>query len=152
MFYDKSDGKEWKKIRQRAEDEVAEFQEAFVDDSEDLDDEASSEDLEDTQYAFGIDMPEPKRKQSGWSPFSRDYEGAIIDNIWEFAEIVEGVDAVLWRKDEFNEWIHRPDYGNRHSKFGWEIFDPGVGRHSQGVYAMRPMQWESYVDQFSSAG
>jgi hypothetical protein len=78
------------------------------------------------------------------------YEREIIENVWEFAEIVDGVDPALWRRDEFGEWIRRPDYGCRDSAFGWEIFDPGIGRRTQGVFAMRPMQWRSYVRQYEA--
>ncbi len=143
MFYDKSNESEWGRIRRQAREEVAEYEDALLDIEEDEDAPAN--------FAFGPDQSGEVRAGSGWSPFTRDYERAIIENIWEFAEVVSGIDSVLWRKDEFGDWIHRPDYGKRQSKFGWEIFDPGVGRHSQGVYAMRPMQWESYVDQFSSS-
>ncbi len=83
--------------------------------------------------------------------FSRGvYERELIQSVWEFGEIVPGTDPALWRRDEFGDWIHRFDYGRRGSAFGWEIFDPGVGRHSQGVYAMRPMQWESYIRQYEA--
>lgn len=78
------------------------------------------------------------------------YERDVIDRVWEFAAIVPGVDPALWRRDEHGDWIHRFSYGQRASQFGWEIFDPGIGRHSQGVYAMRPMQWESYIKQYES--
>ncbi len=146
MFYDKSDKDheaEWKQVRMLAEEKVVEFEDALLDIAGDEDDLSTF--LEPTQAS-------DEGPASGWSPFTRDYERAIIHNVWEFAEIVSGIDSVLWRKDEFGEWIHRPDYGKRQSKFGWDIFDPGVGRHSQGVYAMRPMQWENYADQFSSSG
>ena len=76
------------------------------------------------------------------------YDRSIVDSVWEFAQIVPGNDAALWRKDEFGEWIHRLDYGRKDSEFGWEIFDPGVGRHTQGVFAMRPMQWQNFLKQF----
>ena len=75
------------------------------------------------------------------------YEREVITRIWEFAEAVPGVDPELWRRDEFGAWIRRLDYGRRDSAFGWEIFDPGIGRSSQGVYAMRPMHWQSYLRQ-----
>lgn len=78
------------------------------------------------------------------------YDRELIQSVWEFAEIVSGNDPALWRKDEFGDWIYRFDYGRRTSEFGWEIFDPGVGRHAQGVYAMRPMQWQSYIRQYES--
>lgn len=80
------------------------------------------------------------------------YDREVVRRVWEFAEIVPGNDADLWRKDEFGNWIYRLDYGRRESEFGWEVFDPGVGRHAQGVYAMRPMQWESFVGQYRVLG
>ena len=84
---------------------------------------------------------------------SRDsYDREVVLRVWEYAEIVPGNDADLWRKDEFGNWIHRLDYGRRESEFGWEIFDPGVGRHAQGVYAMRPMQWESFLRRHETLG
>lgn len=80
------------------------------------------------------------------------YDRSLVDSVWEFAEVVPGNDPGLWRKDESGEWIHRLDYGNRGSEFGWEIFDPGVGRHVQGVFAMRPMQWQNFLRQFDVFG
>ncbi len=77
----------------------------------------------------------------------RGYEREVIESVWNFADIVPGNDPDLWRKDEWGNWIHRFGYGRRESEFGWEIFDPGIGRHSQGVYAMRPMQWTRFLQQ-----
>ncbi len=82
----------------------------------------------------------------------RSYDRELVDSVWEFAEVVRGNDGALWRKDEFGQWICRRDFGRRDSEFGWEIFDPGVGRHTQGVYAMRPMQWKSFVRQYDTLG
>jgi len=75
------------------------------------------------------------------SGFSRE----VVESVWELAAQVPGTDPALWRQDEFGIWIHRLSYGQRNSQFGWEIFDPAQGRHSQGVYAMRPLQWSQYV-------
>jgi len=83
---------------------------------------------------------------------AQGYDLDVVRNVWEFAEIVTGNDPDLWRKDEFGNWIYRLDYGRRTSEFGWEIFDPGVGCHCQGVYAMRPMQWQSFVSQYEVMG
>lgn len=82
--------------------------------------------------------------------WGRLYERELIESVWRFAETVPGVDPDLWRRDELGDWIHRPDYGRRASRFGWEIFDPGHGRHSQGVFALRPMQRESYIAQIEA--
>ncbi len=77
------------------------------------------------------------------------YDLDVIASVWEFAEAVPGNDAALWRKDEFGDWIYRFDYGKKSAEFGWEIFDPSIGRHNQGVYAMRPMQSQNFLQQYS---
>lgn len=78
------------------------------------------------------------------------YDRAVIESVWDYAESVPGNDAALWRKDEFGAWIHRPDYGKRHSSFGWEICDVSAGRGSGGLAALRPMQWQNYIDQVAA--
>lgn len=92
--------------------------------------------------AEGAEESVPSRRGS--------YEREVVESVWAFAEIVPGVDPALWRRDEFGDWIRRLDYGRRDSAYGWEIFDPGAGRRAQGVYAMRPMQWRSYVRQYEA--
>ncbi len=83
---------------------------------------------------------------------SKRYDDEVLSAVWEYAEVVPGNDADLWRKDEFGNWIYRFDFGKRNSEFGWEVFDPGVGRHHQGIYAMRPMQWQSYLRAYDFLG
>ena len=78
------------------------------------------------------------------------YERAVIESVWDYAESITGNDPALWRKDEFGAWIHRSDYGRRHSEFGWEICDLTAGRGSGGLAALRPMQWQNYVDQVAA--
>src|SRR5690606_14681089 len=96
-------------------------------------------------------LPETRPGQGSASERpGRGYERELIQSVWEFAEVVSGNDPEIWRKDEFGGWIYRFDYGRRFSEFGWEIVDPGLGRHAQGVYAMRPMQWESYIRQYEA--
>lgn len=80
----------------------------------------------------------------------RAYERELIQSVWEFAEVVPGSDPALWRRDELGSWIYRYDYGRRSSSYGWEVFDPGRGRQAQGIYAMRPLQWENYVRQYEA--
>ena len=83
-------------------------------------------------------------EQSTWE-FS-GYDREIVARVWQFATPVDGNDPELWRKDEFGAWIQRLDYGNRHSEFGWEICDTSLGRGDGGIVALRPMQWQNYVD------
>lgn len=79
------------------------------------------------------------------APRMGGYDRYVIESVWQNAETVPGTDPALWRRDEFGETIYRFDYGRRHSRYGWEVYDPGIGRRTEGVYAMRPVQWESYL-------
>ena len=79
------------------------------------------------------------------SPRCFAYEREVIENVWQNAEIVPGTDPALWRRDEFGESIYRLDYRRRDSRYGWEVYDPGIGRRNEGVYAMRPVHWASYL-------
>lgn len=133
MFYDKSDS------------EFPQWREQLIQENSRSHSSGGGE-----QGAHAVDDGGQSQSQSQSRPLRAAYEREVIASVWECAEIVPGTDSVIWRKDEYGAWIHRADYGRRASEFGWEIFDPGVGRHCQGVYAMRPMQWQSYISQYST--
>lgn len=82
----------------------------------------------------------------------RGYSKDVVDRVWQMAEVVEGNDPAVWRKDEFGAWIHRLDYGNRRSDFGWEVCEtlPGSSR-TMGVASLRAMHWQNYLDQVAAA-
>ncbi len=90
-----------------------------------------------------IEMPtECPATEWGFSAYDRE----VVERAWGRAEAVQGNDAALWRKDEHGAWIYRLDYGRRNTTFGWEIFDPSLGRGDGGVSAIRPLQWQNYLD------
>ena len=69
----------------------------------------------------------------------------IIDQVWEKALKIEGFNPVLIRKDCCGAWIMKSEYGNRNSKFGWEVdhvFPQAKGGDDQ-LDNLRPMQWEN---------
>lgn len=74
------------------------------------------------------------------------YDREVVERVWNFAQPVEGNDDQLWRKDEFGAWIHRLEYGNRNSQFGWEIIDNSISRRGLGLSTLRPCQWQNYLD------
>jgi len=85
------------------------------------------------------DVPETEWGFSG-------YDREVVARVWARAEVVPGNDEELWRKDECGAWIYRLDYGQRRSSFGWEVFDASLGRAGEGVAALRPLQWQNYLD------
>lgn len=76
----------------------------------------------------------------------RGYGAEVIQSVWETAQPVAGNDPQVWRRDESGAWIHRLAYRNRRSEFGWEIADCAYTLRAFGLAALRPMQWQNYVD------
>ncbi len=74
------------------------------------------------------------------------YDRDVVERVWQLAQAIPGNDAAVWRKDEHGAWLHRQDYRNRHSQFGWEIADLGFYTRRSGVASLRPMHWQNYVD------
>ncbi len=85
---------------------------------------------------------------SDWD--SQRYDRDLIDHVWQNGQEIQGNDSALWRKDEFGAWIHRLQYGNRRSEYGWEILDLTHTPHGGGVIALRPMNWQNYIDQVAA--
>jgi hypothetical protein len=69
----------------------------------------------------------------------------VIQAVWEKGKIVPGYNPNEWRKDECNAWIGRNQYGNRESKYGWEIdhIRPISAGGSDYLINLRPLQWEN---------
>ncbi|MCB1228168.1 MAG: hypothetical protein KDK99_20345 [Verrucomicrobiales bacterium] len=78
------------------------------------------------------------------------YDREVIDRVWSRALVVRGNDPAVWRKDEFGAWMHRADYRNRRSEFGWEIADP-AGAGGSGTDGLRGLQWQNYLDYMVAA-
>ncbi len=92
-----------------------------------------------SEMTFGHEhssVPEPERA------FDRE----VIEQVWQSAQAVPGNDPALWRKDERGAWIHRMAYRNRQSEFGWEIAESAYTQRAFGLAALKPMQWQNYMD------
>ena len=77
--------------------------------------------------------------QSTGSAFS----AATIEAVWQKALIVPGYSK--YRKDVCGAWIHRDQYGNTNSGFGWEIDHktPVALLGSDHIDNLQPLQWEN---------
>lgn len=64
-----------------------------------------------------------------------------IDDAWRNAEPIPGIDAELWRQDQYGAWMHKNDYANRHSQYGWEVCD-GLGC----CRSLQALQWQNFKD------
>ena len=71
-----------------------------------------------------------------------------INEVWCKGEIVVGYDEKYVRQDQCNAWIKYSEYGNRDSRFGWEmhhILAKSKGG-SDDVSNLIPLQWENNLD------
>ncbi len=68
-----------------------------------------------------------------------------IQKVWEKGKVVSNNDPAEWRKDDCDAWIARNQYGNRDSKYGWEIDHISPGGPDT-LSNLRPLQWQNNVD------
>jgi hypothetical protein len=68
-----------------------------------------------------------------------------IQSAWDKGYLVERFDPRKWRKDACGAWISREQYGNRNSRFGWEVVCPPPATPGEAVNPSRlqPLQWKN---------
>lgn len=68
------------------------------------------------------------------------------DDVWDKAEIVnKACEAAGYRKDKEGAWIKESEYGNRDSKYGWEIdhITPVSNGGDDILSNVRPLHWRN---------
>lgn len=70
------------------------------------------------------------------------FDDKTVEQVWQKASIVQGVNPAEWRKDQCTAWIQRAKYGSRDSAYGWEIdhIQPGA---SDDLANLRPLHWKN---------
>jgi hypothetical protein len=66
-----------------------------------------------------------------------------IQSVWEKGQVDLNNDPNLWRKDQCGAWIGWQFYGNRDSKYGWEVDHIDKSNNNNGLNNLRPLQWEN---------
>jgi hypothetical protein len=70
-----------------------------------------------------------------------------VRKVWKKGTVVSGNDPEGWRQDQRGAWLARSQYGNRKSRYGWEIdnIKPESEGRGNELSNLRPLQWENNV-------
>ena len=64
--------------------------------------------------------------------------------VWQKGIIVKGYDPAKYRKDRYDTLIEWNEYGNRNSRFGWEI-DHIIPDSSDEIENLQPLNWRNNI-------
>jgi len=77
--------------------------------------------------------------------FEYNMSTSVTENVWNKGQITQGdPSGNEWRKDACNAWIRHDSYGNRSSRFGWEI-DHIDSEGGDDLGNLRPLHWKNNV-------
>jgi hypothetical protein len=73
-----------------------------------------------------------------------------LDIIWAKARKVRDYDIFKWRKDQCGAWISGSEYGNRCSKYGWEVDHIDGNPENNRLSNLRPLHWKNNASESCS--
>lgn len=73
---------------------------------------------------------------------------STIQRVWTYGRVIPGYDPDHWRRDDCGAWMHRDEYLNDQSEFGWRIVAICSGEPHH-VNDLKPFQHQNKFDHHS---
>lgn len=74
-----------------------------------------------------------------------DFDEKMVQAVWEQARAMQDRNPDLWRRDQCGAWIHREQYNNGKSEYGWKILKVVAGE-SVTVDRLQAFHWSNGFD------
>lgn len=69
----------------------------------------------------------------------------LMQQIWERGRTIQGWDPTEWRQDACGAWLHRGQYNNADSDYGWRALRVGPGNPGE-TDSLHPFHWQNSFD------
>lgn len=69
----------------------------------------------------------------------------LVQAVWEKARGMPDRDQTEWRRDQCGAWLHRFQYNNGKSEYGWKILNVVAGGDDE-LENLQPFHWDNTFD------
>lgn len=69
----------------------------------------------------------------------------LVQPVWEKGRGIADRDSSQWRQDQCGAWLHREQYNNSNSEYGWKIVCVVPGSENN-IEDLQPFHWNNNFD------
>lgn len=76
-----------------------------------------------------------------------NFDTQTLQQVWAKGSVDPNNDPAVWRKDQCGAWIRWDHYGDRSSKYGWEVdhITAVANGGNDALSNLRPLHWKNNV-------
>jgi 5-methylcytosine-specific restriction endonuclease McrA len=84
-------------------------------------------------------------RQPNTNRFGRTWSDQIIKAVWEKGQVIPEYPPEIWRLDKYAALMKWADFGDRKSKYGWEIDHilPVLHNGNDSIENLQPLNWKN---------
>lgn len=87
-------------------------------------------------------------REQNTNRFGRPWSDQIQQAVWNTAQELPDCAPEIWRMDKYGMMIKWSDFGNRNSKYGWEIdhVKPVISGGNDSLENLQPLHWKNNAE------